>query len=133
MTNSIDSTKQTLFRKGDFILLILLLCLACILLFFTLGPQRKGAKVTVTVDGAVYGCWSLSDNQQIDIVSDYGTNQLQICDGTASVQFADCPDLICVHHVPISHAGERIVCLPNRMIVSIDATTDASKTDALSQ
>ncbi len=133
MTNSTHSEKHSPVQKGDIILLILLLCLACGLFFFTQGPRRAGATVTITVDGTIYGCFPLSTDQQIDIVSDYGTNCLQICGGTASVLSADCPDLICAHHVPVSHAGERIVCLPNHVIISIDAAPDDAAPDALSQ
>lgn len=132
MTNSTNSKKQSLFQKGDCILLILLFCLSGILFLFILRPQHTGSTVTVTVDGTVYGSWSLSDDQEIEITSDYGTNRLRINNGTAAVIHADCPDLICVNHIPVSYAGERIVCLPNRMIVSI-STPHAAQTDALSQ
>ena len=42
-----------------------------------------------------------------------------IKDGEVYMQEADCPNQICVHHAPISHKGETIVCLPNRIIIEI--------------
>lgn len=133
MTNPTHSEKRPFIQKGDLILLVLLLCLSGILLFITRGPQHTGTIVSVTIDGENYGSWPLSNDQDINIVSDYGSNCLQICNGTASVLSADCPDLICVHHTPISHAGERIVCLPNRVVIAVEATTDSASPDAISQ
>ncbi|MBR2613326.1 MAG: NusG domain II-containing protein, partial [Clostridia bacterium] len=48
-----------------------------------------------------------------------GTNLLIIKDGKAYISEATCPDLVCVH---TGHADElkSIVCLPNRVTVSIE-------------
>ena len=32
---------------------------------------------------------------------------------------ADCPDLLCVHQKAISKEGESIICLPNKVVVTI--------------
>lgn len=109
-----------------------LLLSAVAILFIRSLPDSSGT-VTVTVDGKHFGCWSLSEDKRIEINSPFGTNSLLIFDGTASITEADCPDLICAHHVPISHTGERIVCLPNRVIVSIDTQADNTSSDALAQ
>ena len=111
---------------------VLLLLSAAIILCLRLMPHSTGT-VTVTVDGACIGHWALTDEQQILIDGASGTNYLRIANGTVVMTDADCPDLICVHHTPISHVGERIVCLPNRVIVSIDAVSDDTVLDAVSQ
>ena len=46
-------------------------------------------------------------------------NRLLISNQTANMVWADCPDQICVHQAPISHVGETIICLPNRVVVTI--------------
>ena len=48
-----------------------------------------------------------------------GSNILVIEDGEAFMKSADCPDKTCVHSHPISKVGETIVCLPNRVFVSV--------------
>lgn len=133
LTDLAHTEKISFIKKNDFILLAALVCLAGILLLFTQGPGRIGGTVIATIDGEVYGSWSLSDDLDLDIVSSYGSNRLQIKNGVASVLSADCPDFICVHHVPISRAGERIVCLPNHLVVSIDTATGPEAPDAVSQ
>ena len=55
----------------------------------------------------------------IKIQGKVGECILIIKDGEAYMQEADCPNQICVHHSPVSHKGETIVCLPNRVIIEI--------------
>lgn len=119
-------------RKGDLILITAIL-LATIALFIFRPLRHPGTTVTITVDGVYYGSWELSKDVEIPIQGYSGTNCLQIASGTASMISADCPDLLCVHHAPISNTGERIVCLPNRVIVSIDTKSNSSGPDAVSQ
>ncbi len=57
--------------------------------------------------------------QMIKIPGKVGEGILIIKDGEAYMQEADCPNQICVHHSPVSHKGETIVCLPNRVIIEI--------------
>ena len=38
---------------------------------------------------------------------------------------ADCPDQICVHQRAISKNGESIICLPNKVVVSIEGAEDS--------
>lgn len=132
MSNPSHPPKTGLLRKGDLILLAVILLAATALLVFR-PLHSPGTTVTVTVDGRFYGSWELASDVEVTIPGYSGTNRLQIADGTASVISADCPDLLCVHHAPISASGERIVCLPNRVIVSIDTQTEASGPDAVSQ
>lgn len=132
MSNPNPPKKTGLFRKGDFILVAVILLAAIALLFFR--PLRKpGTTVTVTVDGSIYGNWELSKDIEVTIPGLSGTNRLQITGGAASMISADCPDLLCVHHAPISDSGERIVCLPNRVIVSVDTEANSISPDAVSQ
>jgi len=82
--------------------------------------QEKGATAVVTVDGVErYRC-SLFVEKEIEIDD---TNILVIKDGAADMITADCPDQICVKHTPISNAGETIICLPNKVVVTIESLT----------
>ena len=47
------------------------------------------------------------------------SNVLMIKDGRAQMKSADCPDQICVRQKAISKEGESIICLPNKVVVSI--------------
>lgn len=108
-------------RKKDVIFIgILLFISLLLLLWFLLGYRKTGSSIEITVDGELYGTYALNEDQEIFIRVDGAvTNLLLIEDGQANMREADCPDQICVNHASISHTGENIVCLPNRVVVSV--------------
>ena len=108
-------------HKKDFIFLGILFVVAiAFLLWFLLGYRDKGMMVEVTIDGEVYGTYSLSDEQEIPIEKEGNTtNILIIEDGKADMTWADCPDKLCVHQAAVSNVGETIVCLPNKVVVTV--------------
>ncbi len=76
----------------------------------------------VTVDGKEVGRYSLFENRTVDIPSaGGGENTVMIENGEVSVSSANCPDKICVSHRKISKDGEVIVCLPHKLVVSVEA------------
>lgn len=60
-----------------------------------------------------------------------GYNRVVIADGQVSVTEADCPDQVCVRHAPLDHTGDPIVCLPNRLRVTV-VGGDGQRWDGLS-
>lgn len=104
-------------KKNDWILIASILVIAGIgfLIYTILGKQTAGL-VKVTIDGELFGTYSLEKDQEIRINE---TNHLLIEDGHADMIEADCPDQICVDHKTISKNKETIVCLPNKVVVEI--------------
>lgn len=104
-------------KKNDWILVTVILVLAGVgfLIYTNLGRQTAGI-VKVTVDGELFGIYSLEKEQEIKIND---TNRMIIKDGQADMIEADCPDQICVDHKTISKNKETIVCLPNKVIIEI--------------
>lgn len=82
---------------------------------------RTGTMVTISRDGEIVSTYSLSQDQTIPIKNADGkvTNTLQIRDGKAKMLQADCPDGLCLHQRAISLENENIVCLPNRVVVTV--------------
>uniref|UniRef100_UPI0002662B0E hypothetical protein n=1 Tax=Mediterraneibacter gnavus (strain ATCC 29149 / DSM 114966 / JCM 6515 / VPI C7-9) TaxID=411470 RepID=UPI0002662B0E len=76
----------------------------------------------VTVDGEVYGTYSLAKDQTIEIQDG---NRLRIQNGQAKMEWADCPDQLCVHQKAISRTGESIICLPNQVVVSVQGSKES--------
>lgn len=118
-------------KKGDIILLIslLLIGIAGILVVMLLGKTPQ--QVIVTVDGQVYGRYSPGENREIVIQTENGgENVLVIYEGTAYVISANCPNLDCVNHKPISLANESIVCLPHKVVITISDGNIKDSADA---
>ena len=51
-------------------------------------------------------------------------NVLVISEGAAYVSEANCPDGICAAHKPVSHNGESIICLPNKVVIKVVTTEE---------
>ena len=118
-------------RRNDIIFIAAILLIAAIGLIYLFAFRKEGNVVKVTVDGEVYGTYSLSEDITEDIVTAEGTelNRLVIRDGKAYMEHATCPDGICVEHRPIFRDGESIVCLPNRVVITVITEDNADAPD----
>jgi len=108
--------------RNDVILVVCLLVVAAIGILYLFVFRRQGDTVKVTVDGKTYGTYSLSKNIIEDICTGENGeyhNVLVIKDGKAYMKNATCPDGICVDHPPIFRDGESIVCLPQRVVITV--------------
>ena len=113
--------KKKTFGRRDLILLlaVLVIGLIGIVILYT-RPAALNGEVEVAVDGEVVMTLPLSEDTEVTIEGvDGGENLLIIQDGTAKIESASCPDGICVRHYAISRDGESIICLPNRVVVTI--------------
>jgi hypothetical protein len=120
-----QENKKRRFLRNDIVLIACLLLLAAIGGVYLFFFRPTGDLIRVTVDGRLYGEYALTK----DITEDIHTgekgehcNRLVIRDGKAFMETATCPDGICVAHRPIYRNGESIVCLPNRVVVTVVET-----------
>ena len=61
----------------------------------------------------------LSEDARLVLGEGEHTNTLVIAGGTARVIEASCPDQICVRRGAVQYAGESIVCLPHKLVVTV--------------
>ena len=104
-------------KKKDLLLLAgLLLAAGLAALILMAGRRGEAGAVTVRVDGQAVGIWSLAEDREEDIDTEYGHNHLSIRQGAAYMTEADCPDGYCMQQKKITGIGETIVCLPHRLV-----------------
>ena len=88
---------------------------------YTQEKNTKDGVAVVTVDGEVYGRYPLKHEMVEKIqLPDGSYNVLEIKNGEADISEASCPDKICVRHREVSKKDQNIVCLPNKVIVTIE-------------
>lgn len=120
-------------HRNDVVFIAVLLLMVSLIgaaFFFLRG---EGDTVTVSVDGKHYGTYPLHTDLTLSIrTGEDGEeeNLLVIRDGTARVESATCPDGICAAHKPISREGESIVCLPHRVVITVQ-TSDGEEPDII--
>ena len=102
---------------ADIILIAVLLLVSLSVFLILRFTSEAGAYAVVSVDGERVAKYSLSEDGEYSLNG--GANILVIEKGTAFVREASCPDGLCVRQGKISRTGERIVCLPNRVMIEI--------------
>lgn len=107
-------------HKNDVLLMAALLALGGGLALFLLATRQAGGTVRVRIGGETVMELPLDQDARIVLGEGGHTNTLVIEDGAAQVTAADCPDQVCVRHGAIRYAGESIVCLPHKLVVSIE-------------
>ncbi len=112
--------KNTHSRPGDWWLAGGVLLAAVLLAAGLWLWSGTGALVEVTVDGEPVMTLPLHTDTTVTIPGAAGgENLLVIEDGEARVESATCPDGICVAHRAVSRPGQSILCLPNRVAVTV--------------
>ena len=111
--NTVGKRKRYIF---DLVLIVSLLAV-CLSLFLLFYRKDTGAVAVVYLGNDVVAEYPLSRNGEYEING--GKNILKIEDGKAYMLFADCPDGWCKHQGKIYLSGEKITCLPNRVMIMI--------------
>lgn len=115
-------------RKGDILVLGLLLAAALLsrLIPHMTGNDTPGSEVVVFRDGNEIGRYSLSEDDTIAVRgTDDGYNLILISGAAVRVTDADCPDKLCVRQRSISKSGESIICLPHKLVITIDSPEES--------
>jgi hypothetical protein len=106
-------------KTADLVLVCGLLVMAAVLFVVLRVWSAAGRTVQVQVDGVTAVTLPLDIDTTYTIDGVGGKNTLVIADGKASVTDATCPDGICVRHRAIDKAGQSIICLPHKVVVSV--------------
>ena len=101
---------------------VLVLAVACAALVWTGGGQSGPLTAVVSADGETVDQVVLADltePEERTYTANGCTLRVTFGPGSAQVTASDCPTQDCVHTGWISRAGEQIICLPNRLVISL--------------
>lgn len=120
--------------RNDVILIVSVLLVSAVALVYLFVFRKQGDTVKVTVDGKLYGTYSLSQNHSENIHTGQNGEELNrfvINDGKVYMEKASCPDGICVAHRSVFRDGESIVCLPNRVVITVISDSSDESVDVV--
>jgi len=105
---------------GDKIIIgVLLLCAAVLfVLSLTIGGDI-GSQAVITVDGHEEVRLPLDKDSVYTVENEGRLNIIRIENGEVFMEHASCPDGHCTAQGRVSRTGEVIVCLPNRVTVTV--------------
>jgi len=120
------SSMKSLFRTrvgmtaGDGILMIFIIILSATL--FVLIPRwvlSSGKELEIRGGDKVVGRYSFNTDRLIDVSGPLGTTSVVIKDGRARICSSPCPHKICRDMGDIGLEGGLLVCVPNKVIVTV--------------
>lgn len=118
MQNEVSYLKK---KEAIFIgALLAISALFCIYVYVL--PHGKYGSIQITVNGELYGTYSLGKDQ---IISIGDTNVCEIKNGEVKMTEADCPDHLCIKQPAVGSAGGFIVCLPNKVVIQGEGDSDS--------
>lgn len=120
-------------KKNDVILgggILIAALLLFLVMYLTRGED--GNQIQITVDGTVYGTYSLAKDQVIEVKENDFYNRIRIQDGKAYMEEANCPDGYCEEQGKISGRTQTIVCLPHKLVVEV-LDADGLENDSASE
>lgn len=117
--------KDLLFGAGIIIVALVML------LAVQLTRGEEGNQIQITLDGKIYGTYTLSKDQTIEVKNGDFYNKIRIEDGKAYMEEANCPDGYCEEQGKISGHTQTIVCLPHKLVVEVldNGETDTSDSE----
>ena len=118
-------------KKADIILFFCLILIGGALSYLAFSGSSTGDLVVVKVNGEIYGKYSLSKDRTITVNRNGHMNKITIKGGKVQVSKSSCKNQICVKQGSISTTHQSIVCIPNRVVVSIEGKGD--EYDVISQ
>lgn len=119
------------FKKADIFLFVAIIVVGLAAAAWLAFHSESGDKVNISVDGKPYATYRLSENRNVVVRRGGKVNIITIHDGKVSMSEASCSNQVCVQHRAISATGESIICLPNKVVVSIEGKGE-NKYDTIS-
>jgi len=94
--------------------------------------QPSGTKVRIQTDHRLYAQFRLDEDQTIQVPGALGETTVHVQAGGVRVIASPCPGKDCMHSGKIRRSGQMIVCVPNRVVISIQGT-ETSALDMITQ
>lgn len=69
---------------------------------------------------------SVTGEREITLSGEYGDNVILVSNGHIKMKSADCPDKLCVNHGELKSSSSPIVCLPNKVVIKFENSTDGA-------
>lgn len=113
----------------DWALLVALIILSLSGLFLVKGLALSGNTATIEVNGKLIYRLSLKEDRTIEVHGPIGITRVEVKAGKIRIVDSPCPNKLCVRQGWIKRGA--IICLPNRVVVTIGGD-NTGEVDAIS-
>lgn len=102
-------------KKDVKLLIILAMIIAVFFYIRSYMHSFTADSVRISENGEIIGTYPLSEDKTVTLKH----NKIKIINGEVFMEEADCPDKSCIKQGAVSHTGDTIACLPNRVVIEI--------------
>lgn len=106
-------------RPGDLVLIGVIALFAVVALTRYRFFAAEGAWVSIQAGDTTLQPIALAGTDTLSVTGPAGVTRIIIAGGSVRVDEAPCPRQICKAAGKISRAGESIICVPNRIVISV--------------
>jgi hypothetical protein len=107
-------------KKKDIIFLAAIIALmAGAVLTFQIINDKKGHEVVIEEGGEIVGIYPLSEDRIIEVTGPLGISTVVIKDGEVYMADSPCPNKVCIHMGKKSKKDDTIICIPNRIYITV--------------
>ena len=115
---------------ADKILLTICIFLSFYSFVYVREAMPKGTEVRIEVDGRLKYTFPLNKDRTVEFSGVMGMTTVEIKGGKVRIKEAPCPNRVCIHQGWIESGS--IICLPNKVIVTISCPDNSKGPDAIS-
>ena len=109
-------------HRWDILVISLVLLVSIVFVAVSFLTRVPGGYIEVEINGEFADRYSLMLDGEY--VLNGGTNTLTVKAGKAYMSASDCPDHTCEHTGKIEYVGQTVICLPNRVKLTIVGESD---------
>jgi len=109
-----------LLTRGDKILASSLILISILSLTILKVVNQPGQIAVIKVENLQNFSKNLNRDETFNTTGHIGETSIEIANKTIRVVSSDCPQKLCIRQGSIKQTGEIIVCVPNKLIISIE-------------
>ncbi len=102
----------------------------CFLIWLCISGVYTGAKIVgIYHNGTLVEKIDLNTvtaQREIELEGESGKNVILVSNGSIKMKSAQCPDKICVNHGELLSNSSPIVCLPNKIVIKFENSSDGA-------
>ena len=119
-------------HKDIFLLIIIIIVIIILFIVNNIVNREEIDIAEIYINNKLYKSISIDLDEDIIINNDNNYNHIKIHNGGVEMIESSCSDKICVKSGHIKKVSDRIVCMPNKVVIKIKGT-DTSKEDVISE